>query len=182
VELVCTDRVVDLVDEGFDIAIRAGRLSDSTLVARKLGVLPALVVASPAYLGKRGTPKTPDDLSRHSCVAFGPRRDTAWTLVNGDDSAQVKIAARFAVNDFDLLREATIAGLGVALLPELGCVDEMREGRLKRLLPAWSSPETPIHAVYPSTRHLSSKVRAFVDHVQGKMAPGARTRPGAARQ
>jgi len=168
IELVCTDRVVDLVEEGFDVAIRAGKLPDSSLIARRVGSLPRFLVASPSYLRRRRTPRTPADLAAHDCVSFGARR-SPWLLQSEGASIEVAVASRLLVNDYDLLRQTIVAGLGIGLLPEPDCVQPLADGRLKRVLPAWTGVETPIHAVYPSLRHLSSKVKAFIDHLQVEM-------------
>ncbi|AKU92711.1 LysR family transcriptional regulator [Vulgatibacter incomptus] len=168
VELVCTDRVVDLVEEGFDVAIRAGTLPDSSLIARRIGSLPRFLVASPSYLRRRRPPRQPADLATHDCVSFGTRR-SPWLLQSEGESIEVSVSSRLLVNDFDLLRQAVVAGLGIGLLPEPDCVLPLTEGRLKQLLPAWTSVDTPIHAVYPSLRHLSSKTKVFVDHLQARM-------------
>ena len=168
IELVCTDRVVDLVEEGFDVAIRAGKLPDSSLIARRVGSLPRFLVASPSYLRRRRTPRTPADLAAHDCVSFGARR-SPWLLQSEGASIEVAVASRLLVNDYDLLRQTVVAGLGIGLIPEPDCVQPLADGRLKRVLPAWTGVETPIHAVYPSLRHLSSKVKAFIDHLQVEM-------------
>lgn len=171
-DMVCTDRVIDLVEEGFDLAIRAGKLADSTLIARSLGGLRRIVVASPRYLKSRGTPRFPEQLATHDGIVFGAGADRArWRLEADGDSAEPTVPARMMVNDFDMLREAAIAGLGIAMLPVNVCNDDLRARRLKRVLEPWSSPETPIHAVYPSTRHISPKVSAIVEHLRACMAP-----------
>lgn len=172
-ELSCTDRVVDLVEEGYDVAIRAGHLADSSLIARRVGGLPRILVASPRYLKRRGTPKTPAELSRHSCIAFGPRLKTVWSLRSEDDQADVPIDARLAVNDFELIREAASAGLGITLIAGPFCAEALAKRELQQVLPAWSSPVMPVHTVYPSSRHLSSKVKRFVEVLQARM-PGAK--------
>ncbi len=170
IEMVCTDRVVRLVEEGFDVAVRAGRLTDSTLIARHLGVLRSYVVASPAFLKKNGTPKTPEDLKLFDCIAFGAGADrTTWRLRSGDRTVSVTVRARFVVNDHDFLHEAALCGLAVAMLPVSRCVEDLRSRRLRKILGDWCSPEVPIHAVYPSARHLSSKVKAFLDHLREQM-------------
>ncbi len=166
-EIVCTDRVVDLIEEGFDVAIRAGRLADSTLVARNLGVLKSTVVASPSFLERQGTPTTPEELAECACIAFGGSPNSAtWQLARGGKQVRVAMRTRYVVNDFDLVHQAALAGLGVALLPVQRSAEDLDQGKLVRLLETWCSPEVPIHAVYPSTRHLSPKVKAFVDHLQ----------------
>jgi DNA-binding transcriptional LysR family regulator len=172
VELVCADRIVDLVDEGFDLALRAGPLADSTLIARSLGRLESFAVASPAFLAKNGTPKRPQDLARFDCVVFGAGPDrTTWRLHRGGKTTAVQVDARLVVNDFDILFEAALAGLGIAVLPIFRCAEALRAKKLRRVLPEWCSAETPLHAVYPSTRHLSPKVKAFVDHLREQMVP-----------
>ncbi len=169
-EIVCTDRVAGLVEEGFDLAIRAGRLADSTLIGRRLASLRSYLVASPAYLGERGRPRSPDDLVRHSCLLFsGGSVRGAWRLLREGRKIEVALRARLVVNDFDLLYEAAVAGLGIAMVPEHRCLNDLRRGRLERVLPRWSSPETALHAVYPSTRHLSPAMKAFLDHLQARL-------------
>jgi DNA-binding transcriptional LysR family regulator len=170
-ELVCTQRVVDLVEEGFDVSLRIGRLADSSLIARYLGSEKSHVVASPAFLAGRTLPKHPDDLKGVPVLAFGALPDPqTWRLVRGDEHAKVSFEPRFVVNDLDLVHRAVLEGIGVALLPSHRICDDLNEGRLARVLPEWCAPATPFHAVYPSTRHLSPKVKAFVDHLQEKFA------------
>ncbi|WPB82699.1 LysR substrate-binding domain-containing protein [Archangium violaceum] len=167
VELVCTDRSVDLVQEGFDLAVRAGRLADSSHIARKLGNVERVVVAAPSYLQERGVPKSPKDLERHDCLVFGAGMEgNVWTLHSGNKSLQVSVRARLVVNEPDMLRAVAVAGAGIALLPTQPSDTDLTTGRLRRLLPDWSSSGAPVHAVYPSTRHHSPKVMAFVDFLR----------------
>jgi DNA-binding transcriptional LysR family regulator len=171
VELVCTDRRVDLVDEGFDVAIRAGPLDDSTLIARSLGVLERVLIASPAYLRRRKRPRSPAELSEHDCVNFGAgHAPTVWILHSGERRVEVRVSPRYSVNELDLLLEAARAGVGIALIARFVAVEDLRAGRLRQLLPEWSSPKTPIHAVYPTARHLSPKVAAFVEFMRESFA------------
>jgi DNA-binding transcriptional LysR family regulator len=164
VELVCSDRVVNLVEEGFDVAIRAGYLVDSTLIARRLGAFKRVLVASPGYLKRHGRPKSAADLEKHPCIVFGPSpTPTLWTLHSGEKRSDVRVPARFSANDMDLMLDAARAGIGIAWLPEHLLAGDLARGRLKRVLADWTSPETPVHAVYPSARHLSPKVFAFVE-------------------
>lgn len=166
VEMVCSDRRVDLVEERFDVAIRAGALVDSSLVARRLGSARALLVASPAYRKRRGVPKTPADLAAHACIAFGGgTAQRVWTLESAGKRAEVGIRPRLTVNDWEIVREAALGGVGIAWLPQLLCADDVRRGRLAHLLADWSSPEIPVHALYPTRRQLAPKVLAFVDFV-----------------
>jgi DNA-binding transcriptional LysR family regulator len=169
VEIVATDRRVDLVDEGFDLAIRAGTLADSSLIARPLGRSRRLLAASPRYLS-RGAPRAPMDLEKHACLAFAAAPSPVrWTLRAEDKSVTVRAPARLAANDFEILREAARAGLGIATLPEHLCVDDFAHGRLRPVLPRWCTEETPIHAVYASARHLSPKVIAFIDDLRSHL-------------
>ncbi|MFP2958911.1 LysR substrate-binding domain-containing protein [Myxococcus sp. 1LA] len=163
-ELVCSDRNVDLMAEGFDVAVRAGRLADSSLMARRLGSVERVVIASPSYLKARGTPKTPKDLEKHDCLLFGTGLESnVWTLMSGNRSVDIKVSARLVVNEPDMVFAVARAGAGIALLPNLHFSSELTAGRLQRILPDWHSTETPVHAVYPSTRHHSPKVMAFVE-------------------
>lgn len=167
IELVCTERAVDLMAEGFDLAVRAGRLADSSLMARRLGNIENIVVAAPGYLKQRGTPKAPKELEKHDCILFGTELErNAWTLSSGGRTVEVPVRARLAVNEPDMLRAVTLAGAGIALLPNLNYAEDLASGRLKRILPDWSSAGVPVHAVYPSSRHDSPKVTAFVDFLR----------------
>lgn len=172
VEMVCADRVVDLIEEGFDVAVRAGPLADSALISRSLGALRSYAVASPAFLEQHGTPTEPQDLERFDCIVFGAGGDrSSWRLHRDREALTIKVRARFTVNDFDVLDEAARSGLGVAMLPAFRCLEPMGARRLERVLPEWCSPEIPLQAVYPSTRQLSPKVKAFLDHLRDRMAP-----------
>jgi DNA-binding transcriptional LysR family regulator len=174
-DVVCTDRLVNLVEESFDVAVRAGALSDSTLIVRHLGTVEQILVASPRYLRKRGRPRSPDALAKHDCLVFKvglqPR---AWRFTQGDEAHEVSAAGALSVNDLDILHNAVAGGIGVTILPAFRCADDLRAGRLERVLPDWELPATPIHLVYPSGRHLSPKVKALLDHLlQTPSAPWA---------
>jgi len=171
-ELFCTALAVDLVEERFDLGIRAGTLADSTLIARSLGSVRWFLVATPAYLKRRGRPRSPDDLKKHDCLLFGAGIDNAGVrLENADTSVQVALSARLMVTDMDVLHAVAAAGLGIALLPASRCAEDLRARRLERVLADWNAPSTPVHVVYPSTRHLSPKVKTFVEHLHERMTP-----------
>jgi DNA-binding transcriptional LysR family regulator len=171
-ELVCTDRLVNLIEEGFDVAIRARALADSTLIARSLGQVGALMVAAPAYLDQRGRPREPKELAKHEAVVFSAGGDRGhWKLRLKGRAVEIEVQPRLVVNDFDTLQEAVGAGLGVGLIPAFRCADDLRDRSLEQILPDWTIAETPIHAVYPSSRHLSPKIRAFVEHLAKEMSP-----------
>lgn len=172
VELVCTDRMVDLVEEGFDIGIRVGRLSDSSLIARSLGSGVGFAVASPAYIRLHGDPRNPDDLKGHECIQFRVGgKGKSWRLISGKRTVDIPIRPPLIANDLEILREAALSGVGVAMLPAHHCAGDLRAGRLLRLIPEWTSPEVPTFAVFPSSRHLSPKTRVFLDHLQARLSP-----------
>jgi DNA-binding transcriptional LysR family regulator len=171
-ELVCTGRRVDLVEERFDLGIRAGTLADSSLVSRKLGTAEWWLVATPGYLKRRGRPKAPADLAGHDCLLFGNTPDALRLhLRRAGESVDLDLSPRLVVGDNDILHDVVRAGHGIALLPVYLCVEDLRARRLERVLREWDAPATPVHVVYPSTRHLSPKVKSFVDHLQAQMNP-----------
>ena len=160
IEVVLTGRRVDLVEEGFDLAIRAGRLVDSTLIARKLGSVQPQVLAAPAYLAGHARPLEPDDLrTNHECILFGEaQRGGMWQLGH-----EVQVKGRLVTNAIGLAREAAVAGLGLALLPDFLCRAQLADGRLEAVLDDHLSPRMHVYALYPTSRHLSPKVRTFLD-------------------
>jgi DNA-binding transcriptional LysR family regulator len=168
VDMVCTDRVVNLVDEGFDVAIRAGSVSGASLIVRQIGHIKSVLVATPRFLKEHGTPKVPADLAAMDCVLFAPVAPrSTWTLQRaGRGTTTVIVKARLAVNDPALVYESVLASLGVASVEAFRCADDVDAGRLKIVLPAWAPPAASIHAVAPSARNLSPKVRAFLDHLR----------------
>ncbi|HEU4580278.1 MAG TPA: LysR substrate-binding domain-containing protein [Polyangiaceae bacterium] len=172
-EIVCNDRIVDLIAEGFDVAVRVGKLADSTLVARPLATMRNVLVASPALLQRLGVPGRAEQLPGWPCIAFGGAAERSiWELSSSaGKAASVRINPSFIVNDFDVLLGAAVSGLGIALLPENRCVEDARAGRLRRVLPEWSSIQRPLQAVYPGGRHLSPKLAAFLAHLAESFSP-----------
>ncbi|HEX6735896.1 MAG TPA: LysR family transcriptional regulator [Azonexus sp.] len=163
VNLNLSDRLVDLVNENIDCAIRIGELTDSSLVSVRLGEMRRMVVASPAYLVARGVPRTPADLAGHECLSLGQQR--GW-LFRDPDSGQVetlKVGGSFECNDGAVLHEWALAGRGLAWrsLWEVG--QDLKEGRLTSVLDAWQAPPLGIYAVFPQRRHLPLRVRLFID-------------------
>jgi len=173
VDVVCSDRIVDLIEEGFDLAIRAGTLADGSLIARRLmDSIPHFVVAAPSYVERRGEPDEPSELSRHDCLLFsGNRERGTWRFKRGAKQVDVQIAGRATINDFELIRQAALAGHGIARVPAPVACADLRAGRLVRVLEEWHTTEVPLSIVYPSTRHLSPKVRAFIDLVRQRITP-----------
>lgn len=167
-EVEYTSRVLDLVHEGFDLAIRIGELPASRLVARRLGQIDYALFASPPYLAQQGAPQTLEALRGHSLVMFsGGAQRRGWQLVpeGGSDKEPVRVdhRPRLRVNNSYAVRDALLNGLGIGQLPLLIAAEAVAAGQLVPVLPAWRPVSVPVHAVYPSNRFLSPKVRAFVD-------------------
>lgn len=160
-----SDRVVDLVEEGFDLAIRIGAPGSENVVARKLGETRLVPCASPAYLAAHGAPQVPEDLARHNCFTYEyviPRN--LWRFRDpGGAERSVRVSGTLHSNNGDLLAEAAVLGAGIVFEPAFIVGPEVRAGRLVPLLQDFEPPATPIYAVYPSRKHLSAKVRRFVD-------------------
>lgn len=163
VELVLTDGFTDIVGEGFDLAIRIADLRDSSLVAKRLAPNHRVLCATPGYLAAAGTPATIEDLSRHTLIAHNTDH---WTLDGPTGPVTVRVAGPLRTNSSEVVREALLAGLGIALRSTWDVGPELKSGALQRVLPAYSvGSRVAIHAVYPSRRHMEQKVRAFVDYL-----------------
>lgn len=166
-ELGCSDRQVDLVEEGVDCAIRGGRrLADSRLVARRVGTMNYVTCASPAYLEQYGRPKHPNDLVNHRCVNYFSARTGKvfdWYFTQNEQRLQVTLSSHMAVSDSYAYTAAGLSGLGIIQMADFLMAEMIAEGRLMSILDDWSNEPLPIHVVYPQNRHLSAKVRVFVD-------------------
>jgi len=169
VELSSTGKVVDLVEERFDLALRAGHASDSSLVGRKVGVVRRCVLGAPELVKRIGRLKHPSELERHDCLVFAPEGNL-WRLNSGSKEVEVLVRSRLQSNDYDMLRSVASSGFGFSLLPEYQCIEDVRLGRLTRALENWSALEIPIYALHPSTRHVPPKVTAFLDLVRDRLA------------
>lgn len=161
-----TPRRVDLVTEPFDVAIRMGELTDSTLIARQLARLSVLVCASPRYLELSGEPTHPAELEQHECLGF-PKADT-WTLHRGVETVEVEVGGRFHVNSVGMFRRLATLDLGVALLPEEIAAEDLAAGRLRRILPDWEGRSTPVYAL-TETRLLPAKTQRFIEFLQERL-------------
>jgi DNA-binding transcriptional LysR family regulator len=171
--LQLTDRPVDLVAERFDVAIRAGVLPESSLIAIRLGSSTFRVVASPAYLTRHGTPQRPSDLTSHACLRFtrsGLEVRSNWPFGSGARASEVPVAGRLVSDDFVVLRTAAEQGLGIARLPGLLVHESIQAGRLVALLDDQAPPADPLHLLYPGGGRLPARTRAFIDFVQPRMA------------
>jgi DNA-binding transcriptional LysR family regulator len=168
VHLTLNDRVVDIVSEGFDLAIRIARLAESTLVARRIAPVRLVACAAPAYLAARGVPATPADLENHNCLGYSYAADRGqWTFKRGSEEYSVAIKGSFSANNGDALREAALAGAGIVLQPSFIVGNEIRSGRLQVLLPEYSTAGLNLYAVYAHRQYLSAKVRTFIDFLSG---------------
>lgn len=163
VEMILTDRPVDLVAEGVDVAIRAGALRDSSLIAKRVGVSCWAPFASPDYLRNAPPLARPQQLGKHACLQFPPLGRTEWTLANDKTSVTIAMAGQVMVNDVQVIKRMVVTGMGVALLPTNLCREECTAGHLVRVLPEWQSRSDPLHLVYPRQRFVPPKLRAFVD-------------------
>ncbi len=163
-EVVLNDRLVDMVDEGYDLAIRIGKLADSSLIAKRLCLMPMYLVGAEAYLQKHGEPKVPADLAQHNCMEYSlSTTGDVYHFRDGDRDLSVKIEGTMRANNGDILLEGVRQGIGLAFMPAYLCGCDIRAGTLREVLPNFRSSPGAISAVYPHNRHLSVKVRVFVD-------------------
>ncbi len=170
VDLVLSDQNLDLIQDGIDMAFRVGQLEDSSLIGRHLGDVRAMLCASPEYLEKHAAPTHPDHLQEHSQLTAQQWKQ--WQMIGPDEEeVTVTVKPRLTVNDFASLYTLTLAGAGISLLPMIIAAPAVRSGNLVTVLPDWSFDSAPIHALYPSNRHLSTKVRSFVDFIIESMRP-----------
>ncbi len=169
-DLHVTVRRVAVIEEGFDVVIRAGKPRASSLIARRLGESTSYLVATRAWLDGVDAIAHPADLEHAGCLVYSPRSGPVrWRFTQGDDAVTVE-ADGARVNDLLTLQQLSLAGAGPTVLPALLCIEALRDGRLVRLLPAWSLPSMPVVALYPSRRHVAPAVRAFIDAVVAHVA------------
>jgi len=169
VEVSYSHSTVNLIEEGFDLAIRGTLTLEPNLITRSLGHSPIVVCASPEYLNLHGAPLHPEDLSHHACLHFAPLRwGRVWVMRREGREVHAPITPRLEVNDGESLRRAALEGAGITLLPTFIVGDDLRAGGLVQVLRDWAVAEIPVHAVYPANRHIAAKVRAFVDFVAAR--------------
>jgi DNA-binding transcriptional LysR family regulator len=170
VDLAFEDRYVNLVEQGIDLAIRMGRLADSSLGARTLGLNPWVLVGAPAYLAERGTPRTPADLAAHAALVYSSvQGDDRWSFTGPDGTAQsVPVSGPLRSNNLSALLAAARDGMGLAILPRYVAHESLKGGSVQPLLERWTLPSQEIHAVFPSPRLVPTKVQGFVDWLQGQ--------------
>jgi DNA-binding transcriptional LysR family regulator len=164
VELVMSDRFVDLVEEGLDVAIRVGELRDQSLVARRIGITRRVTVGSTEYFARYGEPRAPEDLTRHNCIVYTYlATGDEWHFLGPQGSIGVRVRGNFLANNSEAVREAVAAGVGIAVTPIWLFRDEIRSGLVRAVMPDFEPKRLPIYAVYPSRRFVPTKVRVLVD-------------------
>ena len=172
IDMALNDRLVDLIDEGFDVAIRIARLTDSSLIARKLAPLRIVACAAPDYWRRNGRPAHPGDLAGHNCLVYAYLMNpNEWHFQGREGQIKVGISGNLRVNNGDALKAAALGGLGVYLGPTFIVGEDLRIGRLEAVLEDFSESDGSIYAVYPHSRHLSAKVRSFVDYLAERFGP-----------
>ncbi len=173
VQLQLTDRAAQPGDDGFDVVIRFGDVPDARVSSRLLASNRRLLVASPGYLKRHGTPLQPADLRRHDCIVIREAEGAygQWTLQHGAAQTTVKVGGPLCTNDGEVALSWALRGGGVLMRSQWHVAAYLRSGRLRQVLPDWAPPPADIHAVYPMKRNLSAKVRAFVDHLHAHFAP-----------
>lgn len=170
IDLKLSDNRVALIEEGFDLAIRVGALRDSTLIAKKLADMPLLVCASPEYLNENGWPRNPKALTTHNCLVDENQSDaTVWRFHSGHGEVAVKVGGTFRANSPGAIAQMALGGLGVVRAPYYIVQRALEEGTLVQLFPEFTTDEFGLYALYPFNRHLTSRVRALIDHLAEHM-------------
>lgn len=171
IELFVGNRYVDLVDEGYDLAIRVGQPSNDGLIVRRIGENARALVASPRYIEHRGRPRRPAALAQHSLLVLANAAPgQPWQFTRGIEQADIVPRGQLLSNHTPALRQAAIAGLGIAVLPAMLIEQDLADGSLLELLPKWARHKQPINAVFPSSRYIPARVRALVDHLSTALA------------
>jgi DNA-binding transcriptional LysR family regulator len=171
IELVLDDRHVDLVNEGIDVALRMGAMPDSNMTARRIAEGRRVVVATPAYLQRHGTPMSPDELSRHQAIIYsGPGGWASWTFRKADAEVSVVLQGRLKVTAAEGVREAVNCDMGLAVASQWNFAPELKSGKVVAMLEDWELPRTNLSAVYPTGRLASTKARAFASFVESFIA------------
>ena len=183
IDLNASEGALNLVEARIDLAIRISAQPDPALIGRVLAPCASVLVASPAYINAHGMPQVPADLATHRCLSYANFGKSVWTLSRGDEQSQVSVGGHFSANEATALLQAALAGGGVALQPTYLANPHLHNGSLQLLLPEWKLPDMAIYALYPSRKHLSPAVRAFLDFLVERFAAvpwagGSDTSPG----
>jgi DNA-binding transcriptional LysR family regulator len=170
IDVTMSDSFVDLVEQGIDLALRVGEITDQSLVARKIGMVRRVTVASPAYLKAHGTPRAPADLARHQCIVY-TRLATGnrWHFESKDGPLVVDVSGRYRVDNSEAVREGVLAGLGIAVIPAFAFSNEVENKQVQVLLRSYEPKPLPLNAVYPSRRFVPLKVRAMIDFLANEL-------------
>lgn len=164
IQLILSDQQIDPVQEGFDVTLRIADLMSSSMIARKIAPAARVVCAASSYLERRGTPKHPSELREHDCLAYGHlATGNQWKLTGPDGDHWIHIPWTLCTNNAEVLRDAAVKGRGIALLPTFIAGADLQKGSLRTILSEYKAPEISVYAIYPETRHLSIKVRVFID-------------------
>ncbi|HZA12956.1 MAG TPA: LysR substrate-binding domain-containing protein [Myxococcaceae bacterium] len=163
-DVVLTRRRVDMVEEGFDVAFRVGRVDESGLTGTRLGPARVRYCASPAYLTRRGTPRRPEDLRAHECIlVVSDGTPVRWPFRDAKGETLLPVSGRLRLNSFEMAREAALGGLGIAIFPEFACAEDLRRKRLVAVLDSFAAEAGSVWLLHPSQRYLAARVRTFVD-------------------
>jgi len=172
VDVTLNDRMVDMVEEGFDVAIRVASKIDPGLVSRKLARSRLVVCASPGYLQKHGAPSVPEDLAQHQCLTYSyVSSPNEWHFKREREERRIQVSGNLRGNSGDILRNAAVEGLGITLQPDFMIYEALREGTLVRILPDWETDDLAVFAVYPNRKFLPPKVRSFIDFLVERFSP-----------
>jgi len=165
IELDLSDHMVNLFEQGYDLALRVGPLADSALIARKLGISERILVASPDYLKQHGQPESPAELSQHQCISFGEQRSgrSSWVLTHGTQTQQVNFYSALRCDDMATTMQITQAGAGISLIPAFVCRESLESGALQQVLPQWHGPVAEFHLVFTERELMPNRVRLLVD-------------------
>jgi DNA-binding transcriptional LysR family regulator len=171
IDLIMSDSFTDLAEQGIDLAIRVGEITDPGLIARRIGQVRRVTVASPAYLKAHGTPRAPSDLQHHNCIVYS-RLSTGnrWIFESEAGPIAVDVKGRFRADNSEAVREGVIGGLGIAVIPAFAFTEEISTGKVKILLGKHEPKRLPMNAVYPSRRFVPLKVRAMIDYLSHEFA------------
>ena len=164
IELILSDALVDPIEQGFDLTLRIAELGSSSLIARKIVPANRIICAAQSYLTRRGTPSHPRELRNHDCLAYGHlATGNQWKLIGPDGDHWIPVQGPLCTNNAEILKDAAVAGRGIALLPTFIAGPDLQQGKLVGILSDYRPPAVSIYAIYPPTRHLSVKVRLFID-------------------
>ncbi|NIB40717.1 LysR family transcriptional regulator [Pseudomaricurvus alkylphenolicus] len=173
IELFLTEQYSEIIGEGYDVSLRMGKLQDSELVQRQLCHIQAVCCASPQYINRTSSPQTPQDLRQHQCLVWQPTQSTPkldWTFTRDQQVIEVRVPSSVITNDHQAIKEMTLEGGGITILPTYAIENELNCGRLISLLPEYQLPSFPISLLYPKRQNIPAKTRAFVDFLKSSLA------------